>query len=506
MLAMRIPGVCIAVFLACATASIAADFTDPAPPPVANLPAVSAPKAEKNPDATFHAAPGPLAKEAIVHDWPCFLGPTHNLVSTETHVLERFPKEGLHVVWEAKRGSGYAAPAIAGDRLIMFHRSGREEVVECLARETGDRYWRVSYPSGYRDRYGYNDGPRAAPVIAGESVFTIGAGGVLHCLELTTGRVRWKRELNREFKLKQNFFGCGAMPLVEGDKLILCIGVPDGGPTVIGLDVKTGAMKWGAGTEWGQGYAAPIPATIFGHRRALVFAGGESDPPTGGLMCIDPENGKLDFASPWRGTRVESVNASAPLVFGKDNDRVLISECYGTGGELLRIKPDLSACEPMWTNANFGTHFMTPILRGNYLYGVDGHGPNDAFLVCVDAESGKEMWRTQPEWRETIADADGGAARQATLGTFRSWLMPVGGDGDRVLCLGEFGHLLWVDLSPKGYREVDRTRLFLASETWTPPVLSHGLLYVCQNTRDNATGIEPRLVCYDLRAPAKPGE
>jgi hypothetical protein len=83
-----------------------------------------------------------------------------------------------------------------------------------------------------------------------------------------------------------------------------------------------------------------------------------------------------------------------------------------------------------------------------------------------------------------------------TIGTYRAQLMPVDG---RCLCLGEFGHLLWVDLNPKAYRELDRAWLFAAGETWTPPVLSRGLLYVCQNTPDRAGGKGPRIVCYDLR-------
>jgi hypothetical protein len=30
-------------------------------------------------------------------------------------------------------------------------------------------------------------------------------------------------------------------------------------------------------------------------------------------------------------------------------------------------------------------------------------------------------------------------------------------------------------------------------------VLSRGLLYICQNTRDAVAGTPPRLLCYDLR-------
>jgi hypothetical protein len=85
------------------------------------------------------------------------------------------------------------------------------------------------------------------------------------------------------------------------------------------------------------------------------------------------------------------------------------------------------------------------------------------------------------------------------LGTYRAWIMPVGDTPGRMLYLGEFGHLLWVELSPAGYKQLDRTRLFLAMETWTPPVLSRGLLYICQNSKDRISGKGPRLICYDLR-------
>jgi len=68
------------------------------------------------------------------------------------------------------------------------------------------------------------------------------------------------------------------------------------------------------------------------------------------------------------------------------------------------------------------------------------------------------------------------------------------------LCLGELGHLLWLDLTPKGVRERARAWLFAARESWGLPVLSRGLLYVTQNSRDLMHGASPRLRCYDLRA------
>jgi outer membrane protein assembly factor BamB len=57
-----------------------------------------------------------------------------------------------------------------------------------------------------------------------------------------------------------------------------------------------------------------------------------------------------------------------------------------------------------------------------------------------------------------------------------------------------------MDLTPKGYSELSRARLFAARESWTLPVVSHGLLYVVQNTRAAFGGPGPRLLCYDFRA------
>jgi outer membrane protein assembly factor BamB len=235
---------------------------------------------------------------------------------------------------------------------------------------------------------------------------------------------------------------------------------------------------------------------VLGRRRVFVFAGGESDPPSGGLLCIDPADGSVDFTFPWRGKRRESVNASSPLIF--EGNRILISEAYGSGGTVLELTeaPDNRlGYKQLWTNESFGTHFMTAVYKDGHLYGVDGHGPNDAFLVCVDAATGKEIWRTQPEWVDVVQGRTG--PRKVRMGTYRAWIMPVDG---RFLMTGEFGHLLFADISPAGCKELSRCQLFLASESWTPPVLCHGLLYVSQNTPSTADSSPPRLLCYDLRA------
>jgi outer membrane protein assembly factor BamB len=437
--------------------------------------------------ARVHRKPKPLAKDAVTHDWTAFLGPSHNAISTETKLSRKLPPP---LVWEFAKGTGYASPAIAGDRLVFVHRSGNEEIVECLHPETGSSYWKLRYETAFEDRYGYNNGPRSSPVIDGERVYTMGAEGKLHCLDLASGKVMWKRDLNRDYKVPQDFFGTASTPLIEGERLIVNVGAP-GGPCVAGLDKATGRETWRAGREWGPSYASPVPAMVHGKRSVFVFAGGESNPPSGGLLSIDAATGKVNFTFPWRSRSYESVNASCPVVF---DNKVFISASYRTGGALIEIRPDFTH-RVVWTTQEFGLHFNTPIYMDGYLYGFDGRNEPDASLACLEAASGKIIWRVNPEWLETF-DA-GGMRRQQKLGTFRGSLLAVDG---QFLCLGELGHLLWMDISPKGYREISRAWLFAARESWALPVLSRGLLYVVQNTRDMVHGTGPRLLCYDLRA------
>ncbi len=475
--------------------SSAAEFTDPAPPIVNTLKQIAQPEATAQPELTFHKAPRGLAKDAVTVDSPGFLGQSHSPFSAETHL--RSDLKDLPIVWEVQKGSGYAPVAVAGDRLILFHRLKDEEVVDCLERETGKRFWRVVYPSEYQDRYGYTNGPRCTPVIdtANSLVFTLGVEGKLHAIDLKSGQILWKREILADFKLDPNFFGVGSAPLLEKDLLIMNVGAKNA--CVVAFDVKTGKARWAspAPKDWGPSYASPIATTVHDQRRVFVFAGGESRPATGGLLCINPVDGSVDFSFPWRGRRYESVNASAPVVF---DNKVYIAECYGKGGTLLDLQlgedKKLSARQ-LWENDKLGTHFMTALPLDGCLYGADGHGPSDCPLVCLDQKTGEEKWRIEPDLSENVITPDG-EKRVLKLSTDRCQLLYV---DKKTLCFTEWGHLCYLDLSPTGCKVQSRNWLFSAGESWTPPVLSRGLLYINQNSGDRLHKTEPRLICYDLR-------
>lgn len=443
-----------------------------------------------DPIVTFHNPPKALATGAVAEDWPCFLGPNHNAVSAETKLLSTWPEEGPTLVWEMEIGEGYATPAVQGDRLVFFHRTKGLSHVDCVRAETGEHLWRFSYPTHYQDRYGFNGGPRSSPVIDGDRVYTMGAEGVLHCLDLERGQVVWRRDTSQEFSVPQNHFGVGSTPVIEGSLLIVQVGAPDG-PCVVAFDKSTGKTEWKSGDAWTASYASPIPAEVHGRRRVFVFAGGDSRSSTGGLMSIDPANGRIDFRFPWRPGRNETVNAASPVIVG---NRVFVTTSYGKGGAFLDVLADGSH-RVLWTSDKLGAHWNTPVHREGYLYGFDGEKSSSAALVCLDLTTGKQMWRKVIEWTEQVER--NGKTESMSFTPMRASLLWADG---AFYCLGEMGHLLSLDLSPDGCRVIDRAWLFAARETYGLPVLSNGLLYVVQTRMGFRNRSPARLMCFDLRA------
>ncbi len=411
-------------------------------------------------------------------DWPGFLGPSQDSISPEKGLLPAWPEGGPPLVWQRAVGEGYGPPAVQKGRLFHAERAGPKIRVLALRSETGEELWRFEYETDYADMYGYDGGPRCAPVADDDRLYLHGPEGKLHCLRTTDGAVLWKKDLSTEYNVVQNFFGAGSAPLVEGELLLVQVGgSPPGSPGIqsgevrgagsglVAFDKRSGAVKYKISDEL-AGYSSPRTATIDGRRWGFLFA-------RGGLLGFEPSTGKIDFHHPWRAPILESVNASQPVVVG---DLVLISECYGVGGTLLKVKP--GAADVVWADGrkrdrSLMTHWMTPIHVDGHVYASSGRHKENAELRCVELKTGAVKWSAPGLTRSSLLLAEG-----------------------LFYCLGEDGVLRLLKLTPGKPEELSRLLLrgadgapLLRYPAWAAPVLSHGFLYV--RGKD-------RLVCLDL--------
>lgn len=417
--------------------------------------------------AAFVAADPPdLGTRKSGSDWPRFLGPTGDSVSTEKGLISPWPKGGLRLVWQCPLGSGYAPPTVSRGRLFHFDRFGDKARLTCRNSETGAELWRFEYPTDYEDYFGYDNGPRCSPIVDGDRVYLYGSEGMVHCVRAADGKPLWKVDTRSEFHVFQNFFGVSSCPLIEGDLVLVGVGgspneqPPDNfldlksnGSAIVAFDKLTGKVRFRCGQDLASN-STPVVATIDGIRRGLYLA-------RGGLLGFDPKTGRVDFHYPWRARLLESVNASNPVVVG---DRVLLTECYGIGSTLLKIKA--GSVEEMWADAKKGRdkslmcHWNTPIYHDGHVYGCSGRHTAQAELRCVELATGKVKWRQPGLTRSSLLMADG-----------------------HFICLCEDGLLILLKVTAQKFDEVSRIDLSehkpaLAYPCWAAPVLSHGLLYV----------------------------
>ncbi|MEY4483016.1 MAG: hypothetical protein RL693_468, partial [Verrucomicrobiota bacterium] len=300
-----------------------------------------------------------------------------------------------------------------------------------------------------------------------------------------------------EFGVEQDFFGHGSTPLVLDGRVIVNVGGKSSQLCVGAFDLKTGGLLWGVKDEWAASYASPIPATLHGQQVVLVFAGGESNPATGGLLCIDPRDGTVHDRFPWRADDYISVNAASPVVIPGKN-RVFVSTSYPKGrplgGVMVEFDEKLKAKE-VWRSRKIAVHWMNPLYKDGYLYAIDGETERIARLVCVSADTGVEQWRKDLSWE----DSELSPGKVANMSAQRASLLMVDG---RTLCLGELGSLLWLELSPVDCKIEAHTQLFYAPHTWCLPAVRKGLLHVMQNYEEQVRGkTGQRMLCFDLRAP-----
>ncbi len=411
-------------------------------------------------------------------DWPRLLGPAHDCKADPKDADGLWATAGLQREWEFSKGKGWAPPAVSGGRVLLFQRVDSQEVLDCLDLKSGKTLWRFAYDAPYRDRYGSGDGARTSPVVEDGKVWIFGITGKLHCVDFGEGKLLWARDLGADYAMRDNFFGHGSTPLVFDGKVI----VPVGGSEercVVALDAASGREVWVAKHAWGAGYSSLIPARAGGAASGkpviLLFAGGESRPPTGGLLCIDTSNGRVLGEVPHRARIAESVNAASPVLVGED--KVLTTEGYGSGAMLSRIEAN-GQLTKVWSTVKLGSQFHTPIFRDGVILGFDGQNSRLAELVCLDAQTGEERWR----------DDLGGRFGRGNM-------VDLGKEG--VLVLGEFGELLRFKLegSERSLKVQQREPLFHAAETWSLPVIAQRRLLVMQNER-SSDGASPRLICY----------
>jgi outer membrane protein assembly factor BamB len=380
-------------------------------------------------------------------DWPQFLGPERNGLSTEAGWNSEWDVREPATLWRVSVGAGSASFAVVGGNLYTTGNVDDHDVIFCLDTKTGNLIWSHRYPLEFEKRM-FDGGTAATPTVDGDRVYTLSHKGHLLCLDRHEGTVLWQRHLVDDFSGREPRWGYAGSPLVYGNLLIT---EPGGeGTSVVALNKLNGKTVWSSGSD-GAAYASPtLYKTSVGSRVAVMNAFG--------LVGLDPANGRQLLRLAWDTSF--DVNATTPL-FLADMDHFFVMSGYRTGGGLVKLNGDTSSTL-LYNTKEMKLKFQNAIRLGNRVYGVIDE------LKCLDLYTGKEVWDFRLSGDEgNVIAADG-----------------------KLIILSEKGELVVGNPLDDGFAETGIIQV-LGGRCWTLPVLANGTIY-CRNTRGDLAAIDVR--------------
>ena len=304
---------------------------------------------------------------------------------------------------------------------------------------------------GYRN--GQGDGPRSAPTVVGDRLYTEGAFGDVACLAAATGETLWHLNLVKDLGGSIPGWGYSESPLVSGNLVFVTPGGKDG--TLAALNQQTGKPVWrSSGMTDGAHYASPVEANLAGQKQVVQFG-------RGSVFGVSFDDGNLLWS--YAGAANGTANCATPII---DGDLVMASSAYGTGGGVVKIsaKGETQEAEQLWFEKSFANHHGGIVKVGDHAYGFGGNS-----LLCVNFKTGEIAWQEKSVGKGSLVYAEG-----------------------QLYCLGEGHEVALVEATPTAYVEKGRFGIEEHGRpSWAHPVVANGRLYL----RDQNT-----LTAYDVKA------
>ncbi len=428
-----------------------------------------------------------FACDGFADDWPQWLGPKRDSIWRETGIVEEFPAGGPPVIWRTPIGAGYSGPSVAQARVYLTdrqvianepasadpssHHTNSFERILCLDEANGKILWQHQYECPYT--ISFAAGPRVAPLVSEDKVYTLGAEGNLLCLSCADGNVLWSHDFKQEFKIKAPRWGFAGHPLLYGQKL-LCLAGGEGS-TAVAYDKDTGKELWRALSASEPGYSSPMLLEAAGKQQLILW---HAD----AVNSLDPDTGQVYWSVPFK--MQMGLNVSTPRESG---DRLFFTAFYN-GAMMLKLDATAPAATIMWRTEKVSerntTHLnsilCTPFIENGYIYGACSYGQ----FRCLKAETGERVW-------ESFQPTTGGEpVRWANAFVVKN--------GARFFLFNEHGDLIIARLGPEKYEEVSRAHLLDPTNrdcgrlvVWSHPAFANRRVFV-RNDKE--------LLCADLAA------
>ncbi len=370
-------------------------------------------------------------------DFPQFLGPNRTATLTGVALDSDWKSRPPTVLWRQPIGAGWSGFAAVGDRALTQEQRGDQESVTCYELRSGRLLWMHGDAAHYTTTIA-GVGPRCTPTVISNRVFTVGATGILNCLDLASGQLIWQRNLADDAGAKMPEWGFAGSPLcLDGLVIVSAGGQPD--RSLLAYRAESGELAWAAGSA-PVNYSSLFVTELAGVRQILAFNGRR-------ITAHDAVAGTVLWEYPWG---IGQPHVAVPVVAGAN--RVVFSSGYGVGAELLEIRRQTDGAltaTRVWQSRRMKAKFANLVARDGFLYGLD-----DGILACLDLADGSQRWK------------------EGRYGHGQGLLV-----GEHFLLMAEKGELVLLRPTPEAPNELHRFHVF-NSKTWNPIALAGEYLLV----------------------------
>ncbi|MFO0946042.1 MAG: PQQ-binding-like beta-propeller repeat protein [Planctomycetota bacterium] len=315
-------------------------------------------------------------------DWPKWRGPRADGTWKAPPIANKFPENGISPRWRKKIGAGYAGIVVAEGRCYTMDRpkptekgktpDGTERVL-CFDATTGEQLWAHEYDATYGD-LDYGNGPRAAPTVHEGKVYTLGAVGMVCCLDAGSGAVLWTKDTVKECNAKVPTWGFAGSPLVVDDLVIVHVGAEPNG-SLIAFHLSDGKEAWRSIPD-PAGYCTPILIDAPSGRQLVIWT------PLN-IRAVDPKTGEILWTVPYEVTY--GVSIATPIF----QNGILFVSGYWEGSKAIKLGSRPTDAELAWTeNRNLRGLMAPPLFRDGLVFLLDKqHG-----LTCFDLNTSEKRW------------------------------------------------------------------------------------------------------------------
>ena len=370
-------------------------------------------------------------------NWNQFRGPERNgHIPTQTVSIDwtKPPKTR----WSTPCGLGHSSIITSGKLAITMEQDQDQEILIARSFEDGAETWRVAEKTKWHDMLS-GTGPRSTPTLHNGKLYTLFSHGKLSRVDANSGNVEWSIQVTPE-SYEFPDWGLAISPLIWNDMIILSLGGEKS--AIKAYSINSGEQIWQSEVAGKAVYLSPEVLRLLDEDHLIVSLVGK-------IVSLDPKNGKTLWENPWK---IFMNNAQIVQPIAVSNDSILLAAGYGKGAECFTIARDEESekyrVQSAWKSKDLKAKFSNPIFKDGYLYGL-----SENLLVCLEAKTGKLMWRGKKYSYGRILLVD-----------------------QKLLILGHSGVLSVIDATPEEFREISSRQLLSDARCWNGPAFVNGYL------------------------------